>query len=158
MLWGRFESALAFATQARKGTRIPYLSHLLAVSALVLESGGDEDQAIAALRHDAVEDQGGRPALEEIRRRYGDRVAAIVEGCSDTDVIPKPPWKERKQAYVDHLAEAQPDVLLVSLADKVHNLRSIVLDHRFVDVGRHADDMSAPFWGTRVRGMSPPAD
>ena len=83
LLWGRFESALAFATQlhatqARKGTRIPYLSHLLAVSALVLESGGDEDQAIAALLHDAVEDQGGRPVLEEIRRRYGDRVTAIV--------------------------------------------------------------------------------
>lgn len=135
LLLDRFESALQYATQlhatqARKGGQIPYLSHLLAVTSLVLEAGGDEDQAIAALLHDAVEDQGGLPVLAEIRRRYGDRVGDIVEGCTDAHVQPKPPWKQRKQAYIDHLSHADEDMLLVSLADKVHNVRSILLDHR----------------------------
>src|SRR5881227_2703625 len=103
VLTSRFDQAVTFARrlhaeQHRKGTEIPYLAHLLAVSALVIEDGGDEDEAIAALLHDAVEDQGGQPTLDRIRRLFGDRVAAIVEACSDTDVVPKPPWRERKEA------------------------------------------------------------
>src|SRR6185503_7623775 len=98
----RFEEALVLATrlhgrQRRKGTDGPYVSHLLVVASRVLEAGGDEDQAIAALLHDAVEDQGGRPQLEKIRRQFGDRVAGIVEGCPDADSVPKPPWRERKE-------------------------------------------------------------
>ena len=131
----RFEDAFQFAhhlhaAQTRKGSRTPYIAHLMAVSALVLENGGDEDQAIAALLHDAVEDQGGKKTLEEIRQRYGERVARIVDSCSDSDTIPKPPWNERKQAYIDHLRQAHPDVILVSLADKVHNARAILADLR----------------------------
>jgi len=98
----RFDLALQFASglhhsQCRKGTPVPYISHLMAVSALVLEAGGDEDLAIAALLHDAVEDQGGPPTLETIRRMFGDRVADVVMECSDTDREPKPPWRERKE-------------------------------------------------------------
>lgn len=114
----------------RKGTTIPYVSHLLGVAALVLEAGGDEDQAIAALLHDAVEDQGGAATQAEIQRRFGDRVAAIVAACSDTDRHPKPPWRERKEAYLRHLAHAPREALLVSLADKVHNSRSLLADLR----------------------------
>ena len=129
----RFTNALVYtarlhADQFRKGTPIPYVSHLLGVTALVLEAGGDEDQAIAALLHDAVEDQGGQETLIEIRERFGDRVAAIVEGCSDATSTPKPPWRKRKETYLAHLIEASPDVLLVSLADKLHNARSIYRD------------------------------
>jgi (p)ppGpp synthase/HD superfamily hydrolase len=132
-LTSRFEDALVFAThlhrkQVRKGTNVPYVAHLLAVTALVLENGGDEDQAIAALLHDAVEDQGGLKTLREIEERFGKRVAFIVDGCTDSYEIPKPPWRERKEAYLDHLAVAPPEVGLVSLADKVHNARSILSD------------------------------
>lgn len=131
----RFESALIYAvrlhaTQKRKGNGSPYVSHLLAVTALVLEAGGDEDLAIAALLHDAVEDQGGVKTLEEIRRRFGERVAATVDGCSDTYVMPKPPWRERKEKYLQHLPQASEDVRLVSLADKIHNARSILQGFR----------------------------
>ncbi len=131
----RFEDALAYATrlharQMRKSTTIPYVSHLLSVCALVLEDGGDEDQAIAALLHDAVEDQGGAPRLEEIRGRFGNRVATIVAGCTDSDVVPKPPWRERKERYIAHLRHASRDVLRVSRADKLHNARSILSDLR----------------------------
>jgi len=96
----RFEEALVFATQlhagqTRKGTTIPYISHLLAVTAIVLEHGGDEDEAIAALLHDSIEDQGGASTREEIRRRFGDRVVEIVDGCTDTDLMPKPRWRVR---------------------------------------------------------------
>jgi len=120
------------AGQARKGSTIPYLSHLLGVSSLVIENGGDEDQAIAGLLHDAIEDAGGVATEDLIRSQFGDRVADIVRACSDTDVVPKPPWLARKQAYLDHLEDAPDDVLLVSLADKVHNARSLT-----VDVGIH---------------------
>ena len=118
--------------QTRKGTDIPYVAHLLAVAALVLEGGGDEDAAVAALLHDAVEDAGGPPTLAAIRADFGDRVAAVVAACSDTDEEPKPPWRARKQAYLDHLRHDDlPDgALLVSLADKVHNARAIVTDLR----------------------------
>jgi len=131
----RFDEALVYASQLhreqlRKGSETPYIAHLLSVAALVLENGADEDEAIAALLHDVVEDQGGRPRLDEIRQRFGPRVAEIVEGCTDSDTTPKPPWRERKERYIAHLAEASPSVLLVCCADKVHNARSIVADHR----------------------------
>lgn len=131
----RFDDALVFAcrlhrAQVRKGSGVAYISHLLAVAALVIEAGGDEDEAAAALLHDAVEDQGGAAALEKIRARFGERVAAIVAGCSDTDRTPKPPWKQRKLDYIAHLAVAGPSVLLVSSADKLHNARSILADYR----------------------------
>ena len=134
----RFEEALIFATQkhngqTRKKSEIPYISHVLSVTALVLEAGGDGDQAIAAALHDVVEDCGGAPVLAEIRERFGERVARIVEGCTDTDQIPKPPWRARKEDYLRHLKEAGEDVRLVSAADKLHNVRSIVADYR--DVG-----------------------
>jgi GTP pyrophosphokinase len=135
----RFEEALAYATrlhndQSRKGTGIPYVAHLLAVTALVLEWGGDEDMAIAALLHDAVEDQGGLDTLADIRRRFGERVASIVDGCTDSYTQPKPAWKKRKEAYIERLKVEPDDVRLVSLADKVHNARSILFDLRKVGV------------------------
>ncbi|MCG6940292.1 MAG: HD domain-containing protein [Thiohalocapsa sp.] len=131
----RFEDALLYAnrlhaTQTRKGSGVPYVSHLLAVASLVLEAGGDEDTAVAALLHDAVEDQGGLPILAEIRARFGDTVADIVAACSDSFTSPKPPWHERKRAYIAHLRDAPPEVLLVSCADKLHNARAIATDHR----------------------------
>jgi len=116
--------------QIRKATRIPYIAHLLTVSALVLENGGDEDCAIAGLLHDAVEDAGGKPRLAAIRVEWGDRIADIVDGCTDSDTYPKPPWRRRKEAYIADLASASPDVLLVSAADKVHNSRTILADYR----------------------------
>ena len=131
----RFEQALLFATrkhagQTRKGTPTPYISHLLSVAGLVLEAGGDEDLAIAALLHDVVEDCGGAPMLKEIRRRFGKRVAHVVEGCTDTDLTPKPPWRQRKEDYLKHLRTANADVRLVSAADKLHNARTILTDYR----------------------------
>jgi len=131
----RFEQALLFATrkhagQSRKGTLVPYISHLLSVAGLVLEAGGDEDLAIAALLHDVVEDCGGAPMLKEVRRRFGKRVAQVVEGCTDTDVYPKPPWRERKENYLKHLRTADEDTRLVSAADKLHNARTILTDYR----------------------------
>jgi (p)ppGpp synthase/HD superfamily hydrolase len=134
-LGARFERALLFATrkhagQSRKGTAVPYVAHLLSVAGLVLEAGGDEDLAIAALLHDVVEDCGGAPMLKEIRRRFGKRVAHVVEGCTDTDLDPKPPWRERKEDYIAHLRTADADTRLVSAADKLHNVRSIVAAYR----------------------------
>ena len=129
----RFGSACELANnlhinQYRKGTDVPYISHLLAVTALVIEAGGDEDLAIAALLHDAVEDQGGIDLLYRIKEEFGSRVAHIVKGCSDSIEIPKPPWIERKQNYLQYLKTADRDVLLVSQADKLHNARSILHD------------------------------
>lgn len=131
----RFPEALRYATdlhaqQVRKGTGIPYVAHLLSVAALVLEDGGDEDEAIAGLLHDAVEDQGGRVVLEEIRRRFGEKVARIVEGCTDAETVPKPPWRERKERYVAHVRSAPPEVRRVSSADKLHNARAVLSDYR----------------------------
>src|SRR5437879_9244246 len=133
----RFEEALTFATrlhadQARKGTTIPYISHLLAVTSIVLEQGGNEDEAIAALLHDAIEDQGGASTREEIRRRFGETVVEIVNGCTDAEVVPKPPWRTRKEAYIAHLRTASASVRLVSAADKLHNARAILADYRVV--------------------------
>jgi (p)ppGpp synthase/HD superfamily hydrolase len=137
-LGDRFDRALAWASelhrdQSRKGSGVPYVSHLLAVAAIAIEHGATEDEAIAALLHDSIEDQGvpfGGPEKlrAEIRGRFGEEVLAIVEGCTDTDAVPKPPWKQRKQAYVDHLKQAPPSVLLVACADKLHNVRATVAD------------------------------
>jgi (p)ppGpp synthase/HD superfamily hydrolase len=135
-LSSKFDEALAYAAdlhrdQQRKGPAgIPYIAHLMSVSALVLEAGGSETQAIAGLLHDAAEDQGGEATLAEIERRFGSEVAAIVRACSDTTEEPKPSWRARKEAYIAHLATAPEEALLVSLADKVHNARSIVSDYR----------------------------
>ena len=131
----RFEQALIYAGQVhadqqRKGSGTPYIAHLLGTASLTLEYGGDEDQAIAALLHDAPEDQGGRERLEEIRAQFGERVAHIVEGCTDSWVKPKPPWRERKEKYIRHLPEAGEDVLLVSCCDKLYNTRAILRDLR----------------------------
>ncbi len=136
-LTSRFDQAFDYACelhagQYRKGTSIPYISHLMSVSALVLEHGGDEDEAIAGLLHDAIEDQGGDKTRQEIRRRFGDRVTDIVDGCTDAETDPKPAWKERKVAYIAHIADASASVRLVSNADKLHNARSILSDYRLV--------------------------
>ncbi len=137
VLGERFEQALQFAatthrTQLRKGSNVPYVGHLLGVCSLVIEDGGSEDEAIAALLHDAVEDQGGGRMLEDIRVRFGDHVAAIVDACSDRVESPKPPWKERKAAYLEHLEHQPRAVLRVSLADKLFNARAILRDHLVV--------------------------
>lgn len=131
----RFVDALVFATtlhaeQKRKGTTIPYIAHLLAVTAIVLEHGGEEHEAIAALLHDAIEDQGGAATRAEIRRRFGDQVVAIVDGCTDAETVPKPPWRDRKAAYIARIGNEPPSVRLVSAADKLHNARSILADYR----------------------------
>jgi hypothetical protein len=123
-------AAQLHANQYRKGTNIPYLAHLLAVSSSVWEAGGDEDQAIAGLLHDAVEDQGGAPTLETIRRRFGDRVAMIVDVCTDADRVPKPPWRARKEEHISRIATAPLEALVVVAADKLHNARSILADVR----------------------------
>ena len=129
--------AFAFAAnkhagQTRKASTIPYLAHLMGVASLVLEAGGDEDLAIAALLHDVVEDCGGAPMLKQIRRRFGPRVAKVVGGCTDSDTFPKPPWRERKERYIRHLRQADDDTRLVSAADKLNNVRSILSDYREV--------------------------
>lgn len=123
-------AALAFrihAEQLRKGTTTPYVSHLLAVAAIVLEHGGDEEQACAALLHDAIED-GGAVWEGVILQRFGARVAGIVRACTDADTQPKPPWRARKEAYLAHLEAEGPDALLISAADKLHNAGAIVSD------------------------------
>jgi len=132
----RFEKALNLTTQlhaeqTRKNSTVPYLAHLLSVSALVIEDGGDENEAIAALLHDAVEDQGGLSILEEIRAIFGDSVADIVLGCTDAVTKTKPAWRARKEAYLRHLETAPDTVIRVSLADKLHNARSILVDLRY---------------------------
>ncbi|MGC2652156.1 MAG: HD domain-containing protein [Mycobacterium sp.] len=136
-LTSRFDDALAYAadlhrSQTRKGSGVPYFGHLLSVASLVIEAGGTETQAIAALLHDAAEDQGGEQTLAEIGERFGKQVASIVTECSDTFETPKPPWRERKQRYIDHLAHASDDAVLISLADKLDNARAILRDYRQV--------------------------
>lgn len=131
----RFEDTLVLAhqlhaAQTRKGTSIPYMGHLLAVTSLVIENSGTEDEAIAALLHDAIEDAGGDRVRGVIREQFGENVLAIVEGCTDTDQTPKPPWRQRKEDYIAHVRHASPSVRLVSLADKLHNARSILQDLR----------------------------
>jgi (p)ppGpp synthase/HD superfamily hydrolase len=145
VLTDRFDRALLYAThvhggQVRKGTSIPYVAHLLAVVATVLEYGGSEDMAIAALLHDAVEDQGGEPRLSDIRNRFGDRVADIVRSCSDSVVNTsagqqKEDKRTRKTRYIEHLEMADKKTLLISLSDKIHNARSILRDLRKPEIG-----------------------
>jgi (p)ppGpp synthase/HD superfamily hydrolase len=137
LLGPRFEQAFQFAAQkhsgqTRKASTIPYLAHLIGVASLVLEAGGDEDLAIAALLHDVVEDCGGAPMLRAVRRRFGARVAKIVDGCTDADTYPKPPWLERKQKYIARLKSEGADTHLVSAADKLNNVRSILSDYRAI--------------------------
>lgn len=176
LLTGRFQQAVAVAcevhaAQLRKGTRIPYLAHLLSVAALVLEHGGGEDAAIGGLLHDAVEDSAdGTQTEQRIRQEFGDDVAGIVMGCSDAVAVPgqpKPPWRDRKEAYLGRLTgEDDPDVLLVSACDKLHNARSIVADLRAVgpalwDRFTQADP-AAQLWyyqslAACYRGRVPPA-
>jgi (p)ppGpp synthase/HD superfamily hydrolase len=139
----RFNEAFLFAaqkhaSQTRKQTDVPYISHLMSVAGLVLEAGGGEDEGVA------VEDCGGHPVLEEVRQRFGDRVANIVEGCTDAYTIPKPPWKQRKLDYLEILRRAGDDVRLVSAADKLHNVRTILADHR-----REGDSVWERFSGHR---------
>lgn len=144
----RFDEALTYAREhhaqdVRKGTNTPYLSHLLAVSSLVLDMEGSEDEAIAALLHDVVEDRGGQRAADEIRERWGDDIARIVLACSDSvseDGTEKAPWRDRKDGYLAHMDRKRPDELRVSLADKLHNARSVLLDLR-----SHGDEIWTRF-------------
>jgi GTP pyrophosphokinase len=134
-LTNRFEKAFLYAHelhagQTRKGTTAPYIGHLMGVASIVLDDGGDEDEAIAALLHDAAEDHGGRERLEDIRARFGDKVARIVEDCTDSWETPKRPWVERKQAYAAHARHLSAPSLRVSAADKVHNTYAILRDLR----------------------------
>ena len=118
------------AGHQHKSTTVPYLSHLMAVASLVLEAGGDEDMAIAALLHDVVEDCGGIARLKEIRKQFGARVARIVEGCTDSFTEPKPEWIERKRGYLEEVKHADDETRLVSASDKLHNVRTILADYR----------------------------
>jgi (p)ppGpp synthase/HD superfamily hydrolase len=134
-LGSRLQHAFRYAAekhegQTRKQTAVPYLSHLMAVASLVLEAGGDEDMAIAALLHDVVEDCGGMPRLREIRKQFGPRVAKIVEGCTDSFGEPKPEWMERKKDYLREVKHADRETRLVSASDKLHNVRTILADYR----------------------------
>ena len=137
-------AARLHALQRRKASDVPYVAHLLAVAALVLEHGGTQAEAIAALLHDAVEDQGGAPVLDEIERRFGPEVARIVAACTDTDQTPKPPWRARKEAHIAHIAVADASVRLVIAADKLHNARAIQSDFR-----EHGDAVWSRFNGGR---------
>lgn len=125
--------------QTRKGSEVPYISHLMAVAAIVMRFGGNEDEVIAALLHDAVEDQGGQPTLEMIELKFGQQVASIVAGCSDTDQQPKPPWKERKEAYLEHLRKSDQSTTLVSAADKFHNAQDCLITYD--EIGQSMWDM-----------------
>jgi|HubBroStandDraft_1064217.scaffolds.fasta_scaffold103182_2 (p)ppGpp synthase/HD superfamily hydrolase len=134
-LGARLQRAFRYAAekhagQTRKETAVPYLSHLMAVASLVLEAGGDEDLAIAALLHDVVEDCGGLPRLREVRKQFGPRVAKIVEGCTDSFVEPKPEWVERKKQYLGQVKHADAETRLVSASDKLHNVGTILKDYR----------------------------
>jgi len=131
----KFEEALVYASvvhagQIRKATGIPYIGHLLGVASIAFEYGADENEAIGALLHDAAEDAGGAARIEDIRVRFGEKVATIVEGCTDTLETPKPPWRERKEKYLAHLKETDASTRLVSAADKLFNARSILRELR----------------------------
>lgn len=150
MLSQRFDEALLFAAelhrrQRRKGVDVPYLSHLLAVAAIVLEHGGSEEQAIAALLHDAVEDQGGPETGERIAERFGESVARIVWSCTDSVGEPKPPWRARKEAFIAQVRLAPEEVRLVAAADKLHNARAILGDYRL-----HGEALWQRFSGGRA--------
>jgi (p)ppGpp synthase/HD superfamily hydrolase len=131
----KFARAFAYAArlhrgQRRKGTDKPYIGHLMSVTSIVIAYGGDEEMAIAALLHDAVEDQGGRKRLREIQKKFGKRAARIVDGCTDSYEEPKPTWLERKRSYIARVAGEETDTQLVSAADKLSNARDILQDVR----------------------------
>ena len=145
----KFEEALIYATQAhgnqmRKKTGIPYIAHILGVTAIALEYGASETEAISALLHDTVEDCGGADRLRDIREKFGDDVAGIVDGCTDTYETPKPPWLERKRAYIEHLKDSDSSTRLVSASDKLHNTRAILAELR-----RHGTDVFDRFAGKK---------
>ena len=154
----KFISALSYAArlhakQIRKRTGRPYIGHLLGVASIVIEYGGDEEMAIAALLHDAVEDQGGLPRLREIRRKFGTRVAEIVDGCTDAYSEPKPPWLERKRAYLARVGKESADARLVSAADKLSNARETLHDLRVHGEGvfeRFAGKKEGTLWYYRA--------
>jgi len=134
MLTDRFRDALVYAfdlhrEQRRKVSGVPYVAHLRGVAGIALENGATEDEAIAALLHDAIEDQGGAATGEAIRRRFGDAVADVVMGCTDAFTVPRPPWRQRKEDYIARLG-AEPASVMFSASDKVHNARAILADHR----------------------------
>jgi GTP pyrophosphokinase len=146
----RFLAAFQFAAQkhdgqTRKAKSVPYLAHLMSVSSIVLEAGGNEDCAIAALLHDVVEDCGGRPMLREVEDRFGPDVARMVEGCTDSFEDPKPPWRQRKDEYLSRLPKEDSDTRLVSAADKIDNARSVLRDYRI-----HGEAVWARFNGGRA--------
>ncbi len=148
-LTNRFTDAVAYAAklhqrQRRKLSGAPYLAHLLSVAAIVLEHGGTEDEAIAAVLHDAVEDQGGLATRAAIAERFGEPVACIVDGCSDCNTVPKPPWQQRKERYIAHLRHAPASVRLVSASDKLSNVRSLLAEYH-----RLGDDVWQQFRGGR---------
>jgi (p)ppGpp synthase/HD superfamily hydrolase len=148
VLTKRFEDALLYAAQAhaaqqRKASQVPYVAHLLSVAGIVLEYGGTEDEAIAAVLHDVVEDQGGRPRLEALRAQFGTTVADIVESCSEPFDGPELEWRDKKLAYLEKLRAAPPSVVLVAAADKLHNATSLLRDHR---------RMGAKVWRTFKQG------
>jgi (p)ppGpp synthase/HD superfamily hydrolase len=145
----KFEEALVYATQAhcnqtRKKTGVPYIAHILGVTAIALEYGANETEAIGALLHDTVEDCGGAERLRDIREKFGDDVAKIVDGCTDTDQVPKPPWLERKRAYLEHLKDSNSSIRLVSASDKLHNTRAILAELR-----RHGAEVFQRFAGKK---------
>ena len=154
MMSERFAEAVAMANelhsgQFRKGTKIPYISHPLIVAGTVLQNGGDEDEAIAAVLHDTVEDCGGKPVMEKIRQRFGEKIAGLVSGCTETDVQPKPPWRERKERYIQNIKSASPSVRLISCADKLHNAASILSEYKKVGAkvwDRFKGDKSETLW------------
>jgi (p)ppGpp synthase/HD superfamily hydrolase len=158
MLSAKFDEALQYATlihagQMRKGTEIPYLSHLLGVASIAMEHGADEVETIAALLHDAGEDAGGEPRIKDIRQRFGERVADIVECCTDTLETPKPPWPKRKQDYIARLPHASVSARLVSASDKLHNARAILRDYRIHGDGvwsRFKVDKDGTMWYYRA--------
>jgi (p)ppGpp synthase/HD superfamily hydrolase len=157
----RFVDALGYATRVHSGQirgsdDQPYIAHLLRVTGLVIQDGGSEDEAISALLHDAVEDQGGLDRLADIRERYGHVVADIVDECTDSYGDPKPPWRRRKEAYIDSLDGASAGALLVSLADKLDNTRGMIRGYRirgaeqWSRTGKTAEDVHW-YYGTLAR-------
>ena len=157
MLSPRYDHALRYASQLhrsqkRKGTAIAYVAHLLSTSAIALEHGATEDEAIAALLHDAIEDQGRTGATRlEISHHFGDAVLKIVEACSDAeggDGLAKPPWKQRKERYIRHIRKADASTRLVSASDKLHNARSILGDLRI-----HGNDLWSMFTGKKAGSL-----
>jgi (p)ppGpp synthase/HD superfamily hydrolase len=162
ILSDKYKQALAFAfdlhrTQERKGSGTPYVAHILGVSSMALEYGATEDEAIAALLHDAAEDQGGETVLLEIEMRFGSAVAGIVRECTDAVEEPKPPWKNRKIRYLEHLRSASASASLIASCDKLYNLRAIVADYRTVGEdlwGRFAGGKAGVLWYYRELGRA----